>query len=84
MFKMMFLFVSVLLSFSVFAGGTTPTLSRESIGDIEGILKDEKTWAAHELVAEQCSGLLIPDTILGGTMTSTEVFNDKTKKKFCS
>ena len=53
MFKMMFLFVSVLLSFSVFAGGTKPTLSRESIGDIEGILKDEKTWAAHELVAEQ-------------------------------
>ena len=31
-----------------------------------------------------CSGLLIPDTILGGTMTSTEVFNDKTKKKFYS
>lgn len=49
----MFLFVSVLLSFSAFAGGTKPTLSRESIGDIEGILKDEKTWAAHELVAEQ-------------------------------
>ena len=33
---------------------------------------------------EICSGLLIPDTILGGTMTSTEVFNDKTKKKFYS
>ena len=34
--------------------------------------------------AQECSGLLIPDTILGGTMTSTEVFNDKTKKKFYS
>lgn len=26
-----------------------------------------------------CRGLLIPDTILGGNMTSEEVFNDKTK-----
>ncbi|WP_417511185.1 hypothetical protein [Methylophaga sp.] len=50
MFKMMFFFVSVLLSFSAFAGGEKST---ESIGDIEGILNDQKIWAAHELVAEQ-------------------------------
>ncbi|MCZ2720489.1 hypothetical protein O1D97_02215 [Marinomonas sp. 15G1-11] len=53
MFKMMFLFLSVLLSFSTFAGGIKSTLSRESIGDIEGILKDERTWSAPEFVAEQ-------------------------------
>ncbi|WP_191601159.1 hypothetical protein [Marinomonas algicola] len=53
MFKMMLLFVSALLSFSTFAGGATSTLTRESIGDIQGVLKDEKTWSAPEFVAEQ-------------------------------
>ncbi len=46
----MLFFVSILISFSVFAVGEKST---ESIGDIEGILNDEKIWAAHELVAEQ-------------------------------
>ncbi len=50
MFKMMMFFVSILLSFSAFAVGEKST---ESMGDIEGVLNDEKIWAAHELVAEQ-------------------------------
>lgn len=49
MFKMMFFFVSIFLSFSAFAVGEKST---ESIGDIEGLLNDQKIWAAHELVAE--------------------------------
>lgn len=43
---------------------------------------EERTEALYNLLYKDCSGSLIPDTILGGNMTSNEVFNDKRKKRF--